>query len=428
MTMNVPQLYTLFLSSAGVCTDTRKIVPNSLFFALKGDNFNGNTFANQALEAGAAYAIVDEAPNLPNDRIIVVHDVLTTLQKLATHHRHRIPAKIIGITGTNGKTTTKELVHAVLSSHYNTRATVGNLNNHIGVPLTLLSFTGEEEFGIIEMGANHVGEIAELCTICDPDFGLITNVGRAHLEGFGSFENIIITKKGLYDHIAAQNGVIFINSANAILMDNTVPNQIAYGVTDTDECQGKLLSASPFVSMQITTTEGTMRVNTKLIGAYNFENILAAACIGSHFNVPLQRISNALENYTPSNNRSEFRNTGKNELILDAYNANPSSMEKALENFAEMTQSNKLAILGDMFELGDNSPALHKEIVDKAASLGVEVLFVGKEFHNTSPTAPNFYEQLDTLADKLKNEPITGKTILIKGSRGIKLERLVELL
>ncbi len=425
MTMQISQLYALFLASSGVCTDTRKITPDSIFFALKGDNFNGNLFATKALEAGAAFAVVDEKAEHTDQRIILVDDVLSTLQKLATHHRHRIPAKIIGITGTNGKTTTKELVHAVLSSHFNTRATIGNLNNHIGVPLTLLSFTGEEEFGIIEMGANHVGEIAELCTICDPDYGIITNVGKAHLEGFGSFENIIKTKKGLYDHIAAQNGIIFLNSGNDILADNNVEKKVLYGQNDSDECQGRLLSASPFVNLEITSTEGTIRVSTQLIGGYNFENILAAACIGTFFGVPLQKIRHSLEAYTPSNNRSEFRKTANNELILDAYNANPSSMEKALENFAAMTSENKLAILGDMFELGENAESLHREIVNKANELGVTTLFVGKEFHSVNPES---YDQIETLIEQLKNEPVSGKTILIKGSRGIKLERLVEFL
>lgn len=428
MTMNVTELYRLFLKSNGVCTDTRKIIENSLFFALKGENFNGNLFAKQALEAGAAYAIIDEDPPTPDPRLIQVENVLATLQQLATHHRHRIPARIIGITGTNGKTTTKELMHAVLGSHFKTRATVGNLNNHIGVPLTLLSFKGDEEFGILEMGANHVGEIAELCKICDPDYGLITNVGRAHLEGFGSFENIITTKKGLYDHIAAQDGTIFINSSDEILAINDVKDRISYGTQDSDACQGKLLDSSPFVKLELTTTEGTIRIQTHLIGAYNFENIMAAACVGSHLGVPLQRISSALENYIPSNNRSEYKKTDRNELILDAYNANPSSMEKALENFAAMEQPNKLAILGDMFELGPNSVDMHSEIIQKAKQLKIEVLFVGKDFYHSNSSSDEFFEELEGLIERLKSQPVSGKTILIKGSRGIKLERLVEYL
>ncbi|MES2630210.1 MAG: UDP-N-acetylmuramoyl-tripeptide--D-alanyl-D-alanine ligase [Bacteroidota bacterium] len=426
--MTIHQLYQLFLSSSGVSTDTRKITPNSIFFALKGDNFNGNTFAAAALEAGAQYAVVDEEPQTAHERIIKVDDVLVTLQQLANHHRNRIPAKIIGITGTNGKTTTKELVNAVLGSHYVTRATAGNLNNHIGVPLTLLSFQGNEEFGIIEMGANHVGEIAELCAICDPDYGIITNVGRAHLEGFGSFENIIATKKGLYDHIAAQNGVIFLNSGNEILGDNEVKHRVYYGAQDSDECQGKILDASPFVKLEIINPEGTIRVQTNLIGTYNFENILAAACIGGFFNVPLQRIRHSLETYQPTNNRSEFRKTGKNSLILDAYNANPSSMEKAIENFAEMDQPNKLAILGDMFELGDDSPALHGEIAEKAKNSGVETLFVGTDFYNTHPDEKGYYRNIEDLIAAIQESPLENRTILIKGSRGIKLERLVEFL
>lgn len=426
--MNIHQLYQLFTASNGVSTDTRKIDEGTIFFALKGASFNGNTFAIKALEMGASYAVIDEAQEVVDKRLILVDDVLKTLQRLARYHRDHMETVVIGITGTNGKTTTKELVHAVLSSHYPTQATLGNLNNHIGVPLTLLSMPEDLDFAIIEMGANHVGEIAELCEICDPAFGIITNVGKAHLEGFGSFENIITTKKGLYEHIARREGAIFINSGNEILRENAVERQIFYGVDDNDECQGKLLDASPFVKLDVTTTEGTIRIQTKLIGAYNFENILAAACVGTYFQVPLERIKFALENYQPSNNRSEFRKTDNNELILDAYNANPSSMEKAIQNFAEMKQDNKIAILGDMFELGENSEQLHQEIASATMDLGVDAYFVGKEFKKVDNDSGRFFEQIEELIEKLQKDPLKNKTILIKGSRGIKLERLVEYL
>jgi UDP-N-acetylmuramoyl-tripeptide--D-alanyl-D-alanine ligase len=426
--MEIDQLHLLYSRSSGVSTDTRNIFPNSMFFALKGANFNGNSFAGQALEQGAMCAIVDErqTPMLPG--MVLVEDVLQTLQRLARYHRDTLRTTMIGITGTNGKTTTKELIHAVLSSHFNTRATAGNLNNHIGVPLTLLSFKGDENFGVIEMGANHLGEIAELCLISDPEYGIITNVGRAHLEGFGSFENIITTKKGLYDHIAARNGTIFINSGNSILKENKVSKQVFYGTGKEDFCQGQLVEADPFVALKCQLPDGEQYIRTKLIGAYNFENILAACCIGAYFKVPGEKIRQALENYQPNNNRSEYRKTGKNELILDAYNANPSSMEKALENFAEMQKTEKIAILGDMFELGDQAGEHHAAIVAKASQLRIPAIFVGKEFCRAGNGQGSYYESVEELAEYLKQHPVTGKMLLIKGSRGIKLERLVELL
>ncbi len=426
--MTASQLHQLFLTANGVSTDTRKIIPGSIFFALKGANFNGNSFALTALELGAAYAVIDEDIDSANPKLILVPDVLMALQDLANAHRKSLSTKIIGITGTNGKTTTKELLNSVLSSHYKTRATEGNLNNHIGVPLTLLAFTGEEEFGIVEMGANHLGEIAELCKIVEPDFGLITNIGRAHLEGFGSFENIVTTKLGLYDHIKAKNGIVFSNSGNELVSEYPIDNKVFYGVKEGDVCRGSLIEASPFVKLEIATGQGKVEVETKLIGTYNFENILAAACIADYFGVPLAKIGAAIEHYVPSNNRSEFKVTNTNELILDAYNANPSSMEKALENFADMNKPNKLAILGDMFELGSEAEHFHQAIANKVDSLGLHALFVGEEFYKTNPDSPEFYPQIGMLIEKLKSHPIHDRTILIKGSRGIKLERLVEFL
>jgi len=426
--MVLSQLHEIFVSSEGVCTDTRKITSGCIFFALKGANFNGNTFALEALRLGAGYAVVDEDIDSPDSRLIRVNDVLGALQDLANYHRRKLKARIIGITGTNGKTTTKELMYAVLAAHFKTKATEGNLNNHIGVPLTLLSFKGDEEFGIVEMGANHSGEIAELCEIAEPDFGLITNVGKAHLEGFGSFEVIVKTKKGLYDHIAEKGGTIFINSADEILIDNKVENRVYYGTNSSDFCRGVLLDASPFLRFSIFGQDGETEIVSKLIGAYNFENMLAAVAVGKYFGVPENKIISAIEGYVPSNNRSEFRKTDSNELILDAYNANPSSMEKALENFANMNKPNKLAILGDMFELGADSQFYHEKIANKVSSLGLHALFVGEEFYKINPDSPEFYQQINMLMDKIKTHPISGRTILIKGSRGVKLERLVEYL
>ncbi len=425
--MKSQQLYSYFKKSTGVSTDTRTLQPGNLFFALKGGNFNGNLMADHAIKLGASAVVVDEEIGLNGEHIIKVDDVLTSLQQLARYHRDHLDCVVIGITGTNGKTTSKELIYAVLSSQYPTLATKGNLNNHIGVPLTLLSLTEDHDFGIIEMGANHLGEIAELCLISDPNYGLITNVGRAHLEGFGSFENIITTKMGLYDHIIQNDGTIFMNSNNEDLpLSQNYKHVVHFGTKEDDQCQGILLGASPFVSLRITTTEGSCQVNSKLIGAYNLDNILAAVCIGSYFKVPLERIKKAIENYVPSNNRSEYRKTGKNELILDAYNANPSSMELALKNFSATELPNKLAIIGDMFELGNQAAQHHLEIIQLVETLQLDCIFIGEEYSKHQPNDERFFKNTAEAKEYFNSNTIEGRTILIKGSRGLQLEKLIE--
>ena len=358
--MSLESIYLAFLSSSGVCTDTRSISQDCMFFALKGDNFNGNHYAKEALAAGARYVVVDEDLGLSNDQYFLVDDVLTTLQKLATRHRLKLNFPVLAITGSNGKTTTKELIREVLSAKFNVHATVGNFNNHIGVPLTLLQTTVETEIAIIEMGANHIGEIAALCDIARPDFGLITNIGRAHLEGFGNLEGVIRAKSELYQYLIINKGVAFINSQNEILknMAKRFRDPIFYP-SQNDNYHCEFISAEPFVHIK---TAGGVAIETQLVGTYNFENIAAALCIGHYFSVPESEMVKAIANYLPSNNRSQVVSTASNTIILDAYNANPNSMKAALQNFNQMKANKKVAILGDMFELGEESEDEHNKI------------------------------------------------------------------
>ncbi|MDR0828900.1 MAG: UDP-N-acetylmuramoyl-tripeptide--D-alanyl-D-alanine ligase, partial [Prevotellaceae bacterium] len=340
-----------------ICTDTRKIAEDSIFFALKGDNFDGNNYAEDALNKGSAFAVVDNACVVKDRRYILVDDVLKTLQELANFHRKQLKTKIIAITGTNGKTTTKELTSAVLAKKYNTHFTQGNLNNHIGVPLTLLQLTDNHEFAVIEMGANHPNEIARLCEIAEPDFGLITNFGEAHLEGFGSLEGVIKAKTELFDFIRQKKGRIFLNLADEKMTENSAGiNSISYGLNETRaDISGHLTEDNPFVTLAWNSPRFsvvTQKIATKLTGNYNAENLLAAIAIGLFFEVEVKDICAALENYTPKNNRSQYKKTEKNELIIDAYNANPTSMNAALDNFCAMNFAHKTAILGDMLELG----------------------------------------------------------------------------
>ncbi|HEX4887883.1 MAG TPA: UDP-N-acetylmuramoyl-tripeptide--D-alanyl-D-alanine ligase [Luteibaculaceae bacterium] len=427
--MNIQQLYRFFQESNGVSTDTRTLKKGQLYFALKGPNFNGNQLALTALEQGAHKVIVDEAIGVKDPRIIEVADVLSALQQLARYHRDQLDTVVIGITGTNGKTTSKELIFQVLSSQYPTLATQGNLNNHIGVPLTLLSITEDHDFAVIEMGANHKGEIAELCKISDPDFGLVTNVGRAHLEGFGSFENIIYTKKGLYEHVADKNGVLFMNRNNAEVLGIPAYDRVIYfGTGDEDFCQGKMLASAPFVQAEVTTVEGTTRISSQLVGGYNFDNIMAAVCIGSYFEVPLQKIARAIADYTPSNNRSQYKKTVLNDLYLDAYNANPSSMELSVGNFARLEVSPKHLILGDMFELGHESQHYHSALVEQVKETGIPCYFVGEHFMQVAEGSDRFFPDTQSLIAHLKTHPIEHHHILIKGSRGVRLETVAEIL
>ncbi|MDQ1769581.1 UDP-N-acetylmuramoyl-tripeptide--D-alanyl-D-alanine ligase [Labilibaculum sp. A4] len=427
--MQLSNIYLLFKEHPIVVTDTRKIVPNSIFFALKGDNFNGNKFAMSAVEKGCNYAIVDEKEYAVDNRFVLVEDVLTTLQDLAREHRRQLNIPILAITGTNGKTTTKELVHEVLKRKFQTAATIGNLNNHIGVPLTLLSMNEETEFGIVEMGANHPGEIKQLCEIAEPDYGIITNVGKAHLEGFGSFEGVVKTKKELYDFLFKNGGKVFINADNDYLTEMLNDQEsISYGNSENAFSKAKFLQAEPYLVLEIRSAIGKLYIKTKLIGAYNFENALAAVTIGRYFKIDEIEIKEALEKYVPSNNRSQLKKTEKNILFLDAYNANPTSMKAAIENFAGMSRKNKVIILGDMLELGSDARKEHLDLLQLIQDRQLKSVFlVGDIF-----TEVNSNEQFKTfkntseLIKELDKTELLNQYILIKGSRGIRLEQVIE--
>jgi UDP-N-acetylmuramoyl-tripeptide--D-alanyl-D-alanine ligase len=443
-------IYQLYLQHAAISTDTRKIAPGSIFFALKGDKFDANTFAEKAIEAGAAYAIIDNPAYAIGEKYILVNDGLTALQNLAAHHRRQLTIPVIGLTGTNGKTTTKELINAVLSQRFNTLATEGNLNNHIGVPLTILKITAEHEMAVIEMGANHQREIALLCSIAQPTHGLITNVGKAHLEGFGGVEGVRKGKGEMYDYLAPkndeekaidkQNGVAFINSDDAVLMamkkERGLSNVIYYGKNENSDniISGKLLDSSPLLVLEWADNlaGGTYTVPTHLTGAYNLDNILVAICIGSTFGLTPEEISDGIAGYEPKNNRSQIQRTVTNTLICDFYNANPSSMFVAIDNMDKMQGSHKVLILGDMFEMGADSAAEHLSVLQKAMEADVqERIFIGKDFFSQKSAASEnatFYLTAEDAIEGLKTNPITNATILIKGSRGMALERLVGLL
>lgn len=427
--MNIDQLYNIFKEHNHVVTDSRKIVSDCLFFALKGEHFNGNDFAGQALNSGAAYAIVDEKQPFEDHRLIYVEDVLQTLQQLACHHRRILAIPVLAITGSNGKTTTKELTATVLSKKYIIRFTQGNLNNHIGVPLTLLTFDSNTELGVVEMGANHPGEIDFLCRIAEPDFGLITNVGKAHLEGFGSFEMVIKTKSELYRYLEEKNGMIFIHQENTILGEAAGNlKKITYGQSEGCWQRGEITGQPPFLNIRAWFPAGLLYIQTKLIGNYNLENVLAATAIGRHFNVDPLIIKEAIEEYTPSNNRSQYVKTEWNQIILDAYNANPTSMQASLNNFLVMPHPRKVVILGDMLELGSYSDNEHQKIVDMIRGQTLfQVFLVGKFFSRTN-YSDNFKVFINTLSltDYLKANPVRDCLVLIKGSRGIGLEKIAE--
>jgi UDP-N-acetylmuramoyl-tripeptide--D-alanyl-D-alanine ligase len=433
--MVTEQLYELFLQHPVISTDTRKIAKDSLFFALKGDKFDANSFAKQAIEAGAAYAITDDAQYRVSEQYILVDEVLTMLQDLARYHRKQLQIPVIGLTGTNGKTTTKELIKAVLSQHFNTYATEGNLNNHIGVPLSILSITAEHEMAVIEMGANHQKEIEMLSTISQPTHGLITNVGKAHLEGFGGTEGVKIAKGELYDYLQAHNGIIFINTDSPILAEmkakRDLQNTIGYGTQKADNLiTGKVTKNAPYVSLEWSAANGvSYEVDSHLTGAYNLDNMLAAICIGTYFKMSDAEINAGLSGYQPTNNRSQITQTANNTLICDYYNANPSSMAVAIDNISTMDAKDKVLVLGDMFELGDESAAEHEAIIQKAIAAPVnQRIFIGKAFFDLKQGfSADFYETTDDAIKALKEKPVKHSTVLIKGSRGMALERLVEL-
>lgn len=427
--MNITDIYELFLHSSNVTTDSRNCPKNSMFFALKGDKFDGNQYAARALEAGCSYAIIDNPDYKSGERTILVEDSLKTLQQLALRHRKMVGCPIIGITGTNGKTTTKELLAAVLSTKYNVLYTEGNLNNHIGVPLTLLRLTHDHEMAVIEMGASHPGDIKELVDIVHPNYGIITNVGRAHLEGFGSFEGVIKTKGELYDYIRRTKGTLFIDKGNSYLTEMAKGiDQVAYGADQSAFAWGRVKDSNPFLTLEWCQQGKIHTVETHLIGDYNLNNALAAIAVGRYFKIPAERISRAISSYIPSNNRSQMMKTERNQLIVDAYNANPSSMEAALENFGNMNASAKAVILGDMLELGETSDALHAEVIERLKKMNIDtVLLCGDHFSRTNHSFHSF-ENKEELAAWLKANPLNGYHILIKGSHGIGLQTLVDLL
>ena len=430
-------LHSIFLEHPIICTDSRVCPEGSIFFALKGDNFNANAFALSALEKGCAFAVVDEPEFAIDERFILVENVLESLQQLAAYHRKQLGTRIIGITGTNGKTTTKELIAAVLKEKYNILYTQGNLNNHIGVPLTLLQLKPEHQLAIIEMGANHPGEIKMLCEIACPDHGIITNVGKAHLEGFGSFEGVKKTKAELYEYIFEHGKNIFINKDNEHLVEMATNVGFEIDKAHVREYSldpenwicyiyGQITGCSPFLEMECTIDLfDKFNVKTKLIGAYNAENVLAAVAIGEYFGLEKNEIKSGLEKYVPQNNRSQLTVTNRNKLVVDAYNANPTSMQAAILNFAQMEVEHKTLILGDMLELGEQSAKEHQNVVDLLQQNKFEnVLLVGNEFKNTNHSF-EIFNDVNELIVFLEENPIDGNYILIKGSRGIKLEKVL---
>jgi UDP-N-acetylmuramoyl-tripeptide--D-alanyl-D-alanine ligase len=439
--LSLEELYKIYLQYPHIVTDSRKITRGCLFFALRGTNFNGNDFALQALENGAVYAIVDRESLAGTARCLYCTNVLETLQLLARHHRNQFDIPIIAITGSNGKTTTKELVYAVLSSHYHTHATQGNFNNEIGVPLTLLAMPEQTEIAIIEMGANHQGEIEFLCRIAEPTHGLITNIGKAHLEGFGGFEGVKKGKSELYRYLRDHRGLIFLNMNErhlSELAENTA-RKILYARSQHPDrhhipVEGKFIAADPYVRMAFLNEQWELtEINSRLIGSYNFNNILTAVTLGKYFKVPSQKIKAAIEGYIPANNRSQLVQKGSNHFILDAYNANPSSMRAALEHFAHTTDDlPRIAILGDMLELGKEALAEHHSILQYAQQLPLQMLLlVGSTFSQSYQSAPGTdmpvicFEQVGELKSWFDKQHFENTRFLVKGSRGIKLEEVL---
>ena len=430
--MTIEELYELYKSNPLICTDTRSITKGSIFFALKGENFNGNSFAGKALEDGASYAVIDQQEFKKDDRYIVMPDVLNCLQHLANYHRRQLKCPVIAITGSNGKTTTKELISRVLSKKFRVHFTKGNLNNHIGVPLTILSAPRDTETLVVEMGANHQKEIEILCAIAMPDYGIISNVGRAHLEGFGGFEGVKKGKGELYEFLALHHGCAFVNGNNQhlaeMIREKNVKRKIVYGTGDAFECNGKLLESFPFLKVEWNAEKNGGIISSQLVGEYNYENILAAACIGNYFGVDAKAICKAIEEYVPDNSRSQVVRRGSNTVLLDAYNANPSSMEAALKNFSLMEGKHKIVFLGEMAELGKESEQEHRQLVDLVKSFNFEkVIFVGKNFSSLITSLPaGYFESSSDAASWIKNQNPTGATILIKGSRSSKMEVVLD--
>ena len=423
----IEKIYQYYSKKYLVSTDSRKIEEGCVFVALKGERFDGNDFAYQVAQDNIAACVIADRKDLPHhERLFIVEDSLTTLQELARLHRERYNIPIIGITGTNGKTTTKELTAAVLSKKFNLIYTQGNFNNHLGLPLTILRIKPDTEMAVVEMGANHPNEIDQLCTIANPDFGIITNIGKAHLEGFGSFEGVVKTKNELYDFIRNKNGKLFVNHDNELLMNlsNGIDIQ-TYGKDNNANIKASIVSSNPYL---IINWEGN-EIKTNLVGDYNFENVMAAISVGCHFNIEKNLIIEALENYTPTNNRSQFIKSEKNEIVMDAYNANPVSMHHAIKNFRNISSDNTLLILGDMRELGKDSEKEHQIIVNLIKELKFEnVILVGSEFKKTASADFTTFDNVDELLSYINDNNISGKKILIKGSNSIRLEKIVNVL
>jgi len=426
--MEIDVLYQKFKECSSVSTDTRKLSQDCMYFALRGDNFDGNKFVNQAFEGGARYCIVDDKNVVINTSCILVDDVLKALQQIATYHRHKIGIPIISLTGSNGKTTTKELIYSVLSSKYKVKATIGNLNNHIGVPLTLLRFTEDLDFGIVEMGANHQKEIEFLSQIAQPDYGLITNFGKAHLEGFGGIEGVIKGKSELYDYLRKNDKTAFINTDDKKQIEQIgdYPKISTFGKGSMNNCVVRFLNANPLVSLKYDSTQ----IDSLLIGDYNYGNIAVAVAIGKHFEVSTEHIKKAIESYQPDNNRSEIIEKGTLKIILDAYNANPTSMLAALKNLKQLNSKNKYLFLGDMFELGKKAEQEHQAIVDFVENNFNDTIYlIGENFLKTETKKSTYkFSSFEDLKPELKSLQLEDATLLIKGSRGMALERILEFL
>lgn len=433
--MKIPALHAIFLKHPVVTTDSRLCPKDSIFFALKGERFNGNLFANGALEAGCAYAVVDELDEENHDeRIIKVDNVLVALQQLATYHREKLKIPIIAITGTNGKTTTKELMGIALSREFKVAYTQGNFNNHIGVPLTLLTMNKSHEIGVVEMGANRPGDIKELCEIAKPNYGLITNVGKAHLEGFGSLENVINTKCELYDYIRAHEGKVFVNRDNPYLLERSEGmDRILYGKDDPSLfASGSIANATPFLEFDWSFFDSSYRVKTRLVGEFNFDNAISTVAVCKFFGINSERISAALEEYEPQNHRSQFKRTKKNDLIIDAYNANPTSMKASLEFFTNVpTTLPKMVILGEMKELGALALEEHQRLIRFLETHPFDrVILVGKIFKDLPVPELGYpvHEDVEGLIEYLKNDPVENYYILLKGSHSVGLEKAINFL
>jgi UDP-N-acetylmuramoyl-tripeptide--D-alanyl-D-alanine ligase len=429
--MNIEQLYSLYTQHPAICTDSRRVTDGCIYLALKGDNFDGNDFAASALNQGAAYAIVDRVDIADDPRMILVEDGLSTLQQLARKHRDEFAIPFIGVTGSNGKTTTKELIHAVLSQRFNVLSTIGNLNNHIGVPLTLFRLDGSQDMAIIEMGASRQGDIEELCGIADPDFGLITNIGKAHLETMGGLEGVLNTKTELFAHVRRKDGFLFVHSCDHSLVEASEgTKRMTYGGLENDDVSGRVFRNGHLISVQWRRKgnadwDGCRTVPTHLTGTYNLPNLMAAVAVGIHFGLTDEEIARGISGYEPSNSRSEIRSVGSNTLILDAYNANPSSMAVALDNLMATASPRHSVILGEMLEVGPTSAVEHRSVCERLQHLPLyKVCLVGKGFKSHEADFPfHFFDDVETLTAWLADQDFHEETVLIKGSRGNRLEK-----